>query len=258
MTDHPNLIVQYMVKSNADIICIQEYAVSTQKQTNLLTEDRLNRALKDYPYRKVHKKLNTNSSVIGIAIFSKFPILSTNVLDIESPYNGALQAELDINGKTTTLINCHLESNKLSIEERSEYSKFVGELKDGGKNLDSKKIDDMYAKMSNKLTPAFKLRAKQARLISDTILHSKNPYIIVCGDFNDTPVSYARRTVKGNLIDSFVESGSGLGITFNKYRFYFRIDYIMHSKNIKSYNCTVDKNIKNSDHYPIWTYLEFN
>ena len=256
--NYANRIIQYMIESNADIICIQEYAVSTQTRSNLLTEEQVNRALKAYPYKKVYTKVNANSATIGIAIFSKFPILSSKMLDIESAYNGAMEAEIDINGKRTTLINCHLESNKFSIEERSEYSAFVGEIKDGGKNLDTKKFDDMYAKMANKLTPAFKLRATQAELVEKAVENSTNPYIIVCGDFNDTPISYARRTAKGNLMDAFVESGSGLGITFNKYRFYFRIDYIMHSNNISSYNCTVDAQISNSDHYPIWTYLELD
>ena len=256
--NNPNRIVQYMIESKADIICIQEYAVSTQAQSYLLTEEQLNRALKDYPYKKVNVQVNANHTTIGIAIFSKFPILSARVLDIESTYNGVMEAEIDIHGKRTTLINCHLESNKLSIEERSEYSTFIGELKDRGINLDSKKIDDMYSKMANKLTPAFKLRSAQAELVAKAVENSPNPYILVCGDFNDTPISYARRTVKGDLMDSFVESGFGLGITFNKYRFYFRIDYIMHSNNIKSYNCTVDNKINNSDHYPIWTYLELD
>ena len=258
-SNYSNGIVKYITESKADIICIQEYAVSTNANANLLKEEQLNRALiKAYPYKKVHMKLNNNNSIFGIAVFSKFPILSSRMLDVKSSYNSTMEAEIDVNGKIITLINCHLESNKLSIEERSDYSSFVGELKDGGINLGSKKFDDMYVKMASKLTPAYKIRANQVELVAKTVQNSPNPYIVVCGDFNDTPISYARRTVKGNLKDAFVESGSGLGVTFNKYRFYFRIDYIMHSKNIKSYNCTVDSRIHNSDHYPIWTYLELN
>jgi endonuclease/exonuclease/phosphatase family metal-dependent hydrolase len=109
--------------------------------------------------------------------------------------------------------------------------------------------------MTKRLTPAYKARAVQAQILSQTIKENKNPYIIVCGDFNDTPISYARYKIKGNLRDAFVDSGFGLGITYNKYRFLFRIDYILHSSNIKSYNCTVGK-LKDSDHYPLWCYLQ--
>ena len=36
--------------------------------------------------------------------------------------------------------------------------------------------------------------------------------------------------------------------------FLFRIDYIMHSKNLKAHKTTVDR-VKYSDHYPVLTYL---
>jgi endonuclease/exonuclease/phosphatase family metal-dependent hydrolase len=121
--------------------------------------------------------------------------------------------------------------------------------------IDSRSLDNFTQMMSKRLTPAYKIRAKQAQVIDGIIKGNKNPYIIVCGDFNDTPISYSRHKIKGNLHDAFVDSGFGLGITYNKYRFLFRIDYILHSDNIKSYNCSVGK-LKNSDHYPLWCYLD--
>jgi endonuclease/exonuclease/phosphatase family metal-dependent hydrolase len=166
----------------------------------------------------------------------------------ESKYNGSSIAELDIKGKKVTLINNHLESNKLSAEERSDYYQMTQEL-------DSHAFDVFTKMMTKRLTPAYKLRAQQAQVVSRIIQENKNPYIIVCGDFNDTPISYARHKIKGNLHDAFVDSGCGLGITYNKYRFLFRIDYILHSDNIKSYNCTVGT-LKNSDHYPVSCYLQ--
>ena len=57
------------------------------------------------------------------------------------------------------------------------------------------------------------------------------PYpIIVCGDFNDTPVSYTYNKIKGNLMDSFTISGVGIGDSYVKIPM-FRIDYIMYDKN---------------------------
>ena len=79
--------------------------------------------------------------------------------------------------------------------------------------------------------------------------------IIVCGDFNDSPISYTHRVVGEGLNDAFVESGNGFGISYNQNHFYFRIDNILLSKNLKSYRCTVDNTIKSSDHYPIWCYV---
>jgi endonuclease/exonuclease/phosphatase family metal-dependent hydrolase len=59
------------------------------------------------------------------------------------------------------------------------------------------------------------------------------------------------------LKDAFVESGNGLGISYNQHRMFFRIDHILLSKNLKAYNCTVDNSIDASDHYPIWCYISW-
>ena len=245
-----NKILKYIADSKADIVCIQEYAAMSSG--NYLTENDIKKALKSYPYSKILKlKQSKRKEIIGMAVFSKFPILSFKEIPFESVYNGAFIAELDINGKKTTLINNHLESNKLSMEERTEYYGLTREF-------DSQKLDDLTAKLTKRLTPAFKERAEQAATVSEYIKNNTNPYVIVCGDFNDTPISYSRHKIKGDLRDAFVDTGKGLGISYNRHRFLFRIDYILHSKNIKAYNCTVDKSIRNSDHYPVWTYLQLN
>ena len=107
-----------------------------------------------------------------------------------------------------------------------------------------------------KLAEASAIRGSQADSIAQEIASSQHPYIIVCGDFNDTPISYAHRVIGQGLNDTFTQSGRGLGISYNQNKFYFRIDNILASKNLKSYNCTVDRSIKESDHYPIWCYLK--
>ena len=248
--DDPNEILHYIKDSNADIICLQEYGASFN-HNSFLSQKQITTALKDYPYSHI-QELNFpyEGEVFGLAIYSKFPILSMKKVPYDSNYNGSFIAELDINGKRMTLINNHLESNKLSQEERDDYYNLTHDM-------DSQALNSFTKMMFKRLTPAYKIRAQQAQLIAKEIKDSKNPYVIVCGDFNDTPISYARHKIKGNLKDAFVESGSGLGITYNKYRFLFRIDYILHSKNIKSYNCSVGS-IKNSDHYPVSCYLQLN
>ena len=46
-----------------------------------------------------------------------------------------------------------------------------------------------------------------------------------------------------------------VGVTYNENFFWFRIDNILHSANMKPINCTVDK-VRYSDHYPLWCYLQ--
>jgi endonuclease/exonuclease/phosphatase family metal-dependent hydrolase len=246
--ENPNPIVQYVVDQNPDIVCFQEFGASVDNKRELMLSD-IKSALKNLPYCHIEKlKTPFNSQIFGLAIFSKYPILSTKKLPLSSDFNGSFIAELDINGRKTTLVNNHLESNKITADERTDYYNMT-------KELDTRKIEAFTHMMFQRLTPAFRIRAKQATIISEAIQDYKNPYVIVCGDFNDTPISYARHKIKGDLEDAFAESGLGMGITFNQHRFLFRIDYILHSKNIKAYNCTVGK-LRNSDHYPVWTYLQ--
>ena len=232
----PHPILQYVIEQNPDIVCFQEYATHRK-----LTNDVIREALKTMPYYTFQSG--------SLAVFSKYPIASVRKIPIETWRNGACSVELDIDGRKVTLINVHLESNGISIDERVDYYDFTSEP-------DRQKLENFTHMMFRRLMPAFKKRAGQAQIISEVIRENPNPYVVVCGDFNDTPISYARRTIKGGLKDAFVESGCGMGISFNRYRFLFRIDYILHGKNMKSYNSAVG-GLKTSDHYPVCTYLQF-
>jgi len=247
-SDPPNKILKYIKESDADIVCLQEFGVAGGG-TGFLGLQYIINTLNKYPYYYIPSaQYPYRSRLSNLAFFSKFPIVSSRKVSFESDYNEAFVVELDIRGKRVTLINNHLESNKLTEKERSNYYQLT-------KDPDTQSLDALTQIITKRLTPAFKARADQADMISQTIKENKNPYIIVCGDFNDTPISYARYKIKGDLRDAFVDSGFGLGITYNTHRFLFRIDYILHSNNIKSYNCTVGK-LNSSDHYPLWCYFQ--
>ena len=80
------------------------------------------------------------------------------------------------------------------------------------------------------------------------------PIVILCGDFNDTPLSYAYNTISTNLKDAFKESGQGIGQSFVKLPA-LRIDYILHNESFKSYNYTKHKQ-ELSDHYAVSCEME--
>jgi endonuclease/exonuclease/phosphatase family metal-dependent hydrolase len=143
-----------------------------------------------------------------------------------------------------------LESFKLTSEDKVHYSDFI-------KSAGPETFDGLRGTIQQKLGPAFLIRARQSRIIADEIQKNRSDYLLVCGDFNDTPISYAHRKIQGPLLDAFAESGWGPGTTYNQNYFWFRIDHIMHSPNMEAFNCTVDK-VKYSDHYPVWCYLKLN
>ncbi len=244
----PNPILKYIQEKNPDIICMQEYQFSSSKRH--LTEADITRVFSNYPY---HKKYNVNRKRMGnwLACYSKYPILSSRIIPYKSSYNGSVIYELLVKGDTITLINNHLESNKLTKEDKDVYEDMI-------KNPQAKKVSNGVRQLVKKLAEASAIRAVQAKVIAKEISASKHQSIIVCGDFNDTPISYAHRVIAQNLDDTFTKSGCGLGISYNQNKFYFRIDNILTSKNLKAYNCMVDKSIKESDHYPIWCYIALN
>ena len=145
------------------------------------------------------------------------------------------------------VFNCHLESNQLTENDKVLIKKLGEEYK-------NEVVNEVVDQLSQKLGRSFKLRAKQADIIAGEISKTDLP-IILCGDFNDVPVSYAYTKIKGDrLSDSFVESGAGYGYTFNERLFWFRIDQIMHSKEFSAFRFKVDK-VDYSDHFPIECYL---
>jgi endonuclease/exonuclease/phosphatase family metal-dependent hydrolase len=99
------------------------------------------------------------------------------------------------------------------------------------------------------LKDAYIKRARQVDILSDHIKNSPYP-CMVCGDFNDTPVSYTYQKLKGKLKDAYLESGAGIGNTYFGSFPSFRIDYILHSRALTTLNFQTKK-IQLSDHYPI-------
>ncbi len=244
----PNKIVEYIIHSDADIVCLQEYAVSqSEKELNARV---LFDALKMYPYRAITELNSTHYRSSGVAVFSKYPIRRSREISYDSKYNGSSIHELDIDGKLLVLVNNHLESFKLTQRDKSQYSSLI-------RTMDSDMLEGIRGTFQQKLGPSFIKRAKQARQVANEIEKSKGDYLVVCGDFNDTPLSYAHRIVQGNLRDAFVESGCGMGVTYNQHIFRFRIDNILYSPNMNAFNCTIDP-VNYSDHYPMWCYLQMN
>ncbi|MBN2917310.1 MAG: endonuclease/exonuclease/phosphatase family protein, partial [Prevotella sp.] len=91
----------------------------------------------------------------------------------------------------------------------------------------------------------------EAEAVAKYIQQHKEQSIILCGDFNDGPISYAHRTIAKDLTDCYIASGNGPGISYHHGGFFVRIDNIMCSDDWEPYECKVDDKIAVSDHYPI-------
>ncbi len=236
-----NAVLDYVAGSGADIVCMQEYILSGNKA--FLTEDDVLRELDMYPYHAV-VSLNYSGNPNQLACFSKYPILSAERIPYDSDNNGSAVFTLSVHGDTVVVINNHLESNKLTAADKAAYESLVD-------SPSAERIKDNLFTLLGKLADAAAIRAVQARAVRAVIEGHLHQPLIVCGDFNDGPLSYAHRVLNEDLQDAFTRRGRGMGISYNENKFFFRIDNILVNDAWEVVSCKVDDTIKDSDHYPI-------
>ncbi len=238
-----NPILQYLVKQKADILCLQESGY--KKELRQLTDSLL---LPFYPYHETMRSHSNESDLL--AIYTRYPILKKELIEYESKGNVSVAFHLLVDGDTVVVVNNHLQSIGYTESDKDAFNQIIkGETNKEVAEVESRKIVDKYQKAMVQRYPQV-----------DSVLNYIDKYagysMIVCGDFNDGPISYTRRMLSRNLVDCFVESGTGLGITYHKKRFYVRIDHILCSDDWMPYKCVVDNEIKESDHYPVICWLK--
>jgi endonuclease/exonuclease/phosphatase (EEP) superfamily protein YafD len=127
--------------------------------------------------------------------------------------------------------------------------------------LDKPSIDeeDKFSKSRNiisKFKTGFLKRKYQSEHLKEEINKSPHP-VIVCGDFNDVPNSYAYATIGKGLQNSFAQKGSGIGRTYSHISPTLRIDNIFADKRFTiQQHVRVDKHV--SDHFPIIADMYYN
>ena len=240
LPSNPNDVIQYLLSTKADIICLQEYFVSDNPDQ--LTQSDIDSLFKNYPYRYVKFDSKNYDGKTGLATFSKYPIIKNEVIKYKSIFNASVYSDIVVNNDTIRIINNHLESNwilgnDLLLPEQLEA------------NFNLKKLIYTTKHFSNKLAIANPIRANQADSIRK-IIKSTSYKLIVCGDFNDVPNSYSYSTIKGDLKDAFVNYGNGFGWTFNSSIYKLRLDYIFYDDHFEVKDFQIGKTYS-SDHFPI-------
>ena len=231
--ENTNRIQNYLQSKNADIVCLQEMSSPLMKEFNpFITES----SSPDPNMRSTNPGHNT-----GPAIFSRYPIIHTGEIRFENTENMIVFADIKMTEDTIRVYSCHLQSYRFTNDDI--YSLGSLSIEDQRFNIRGIRI------VGSKLKEAFIKRTIHADKLNENIRQSPYP-VIVCGDFNDSPVSYTYRTVRGELKDAFVESGTGIANSYIWRLPSFRIDYILHSARFTGYNFTIDK-VDYSDHYPV-------
>lgn len=238
-----DMIFDYIRDSDADIVCLQEDAgISSERRMRL-----------DSLYAYTDTCIVSNSKgTNGMGIYSRYPILRREKIDYPSDANLSMAYYLKRQRDTLLVIVNHFETTHLSRSDRKKYK----EMMKG--NLGKDTMREESKRLLHTLAESNKLRAPQARAVHEYVESHRQYPIIVCGDFNDNPISYTRRMVAKGLTDCYVESGRGVGLSYNQKGFFVRIDNILCSDNFEPYNCYVDDKIDASDHYPMICWLKFD
>lgn len=237
-----NKIMDLVSKQAPDVICFQEF-YHQDKPTKFTTRDSLIQLLqiRDYHERYSHKIRERQN--FGICMMSKYPMIAKGDVmfeNFEHSDNYCIYADIVKGNDTIRVYNIHLQSIKL---QQKDYELFGQEDQQAGSKPSTFKL------LLDKLRVAYPARAEQALRVVEHIQTSPYP-VVVCGDFNDTPMSYVYQQFNRYLIDSFRETSSGIGKTYAGKVPAGRIDYIFHSPHLKAQNFQIQQQVL-SDHLGI-------
>lgn len=246
---HQTEIVDYITDSGADIVCLQEVS-------NIKKEPIYSTLNATYPYIEIGDSTETNC-----ALLSKYPILSLELVKFGTTSSSCYLYDVQIDTDTIKVINCHLESYQLNDDDKQMYKQIIkgtNPLNNDNELETEYNIHDSFWWLEGKLAKANSARAIQADTLAALIDKIQNNYIILCGDLNDSPISYVHQTLTKKLNDAYTRSGNGPGLSYNRNGMYFRIDNILISDGFNPFGAKVDKTAYGSDHYPIFCILEMN
>jgi len=234
---------------NPDIVCFQEMVASDKNPEAINNIEGFISELKmPYYYYSYNSKLDFDKDHrFGIIILSKFPLVNKMTVSYSpNDYNSIFQyADFVKESDTFRIYNMHLQSLRFS-DNNLRY------LENPDNEVNFKESKNILSKLKS----GFIRRKEQSDHVKKDMALSPYP-VIVCGDFNDVPNSYAYKTIGKGLKNAFVEKGAGIGRTYSHMSPTLRIDNIFTDERflIEQY---VRVNKKISDHYPVVADLYFN
>jgi endonuclease/exonuclease/phosphatase (EEP) superfamily protein YafD len=238
-------ILARMKRSDADVICIQEtYLEATSgreaRSNPWISRDMLKRRTGLTHLTEEFALGRGTDKLFGLVVLSRYPMVNQQSIRFENDRNNsAMSVDLAIEGDTVRVFNIHLSS--IGFEE-ADYE-------------DARNVTNEGARLRilDRLKVAWAKRASQAREVASAACRSPHS-VILAGDFNDTPVSYAAHQMSSCLVDGYQRSGfwnaPALGGTYQGDLPFLRIDQMWHSPILECTDYrTVD--VAFSDHRPI-------
>lgn len=241
VTPEKRRIALNIARSGADIVCVQEGDCWDRWDV----VEPIIRGV--YPYAAVDG--NAKSPDVTLRLFSKFPIITAERLMFPHSSNAAVAYRVKLPaGDTILIVNCHLQSDGFTPAEIAGYS---GVVSGRERARDDQSRATMLA-IVRKLASAAGRRCSQADTLRRFVERHADMPVLLCGDFNDTPVSYTHRQLTRPLADAYAATACGPGFSYSRHGMHVRIDNILYSpRHWEPFEARVDKLDKGSDHYPI-------
>ena len=203
-----------------DILCLEEYAEGWD-----FGRDSIKKCFNTLPYSCFDGK---GTNPVDMAIFSKYQIKRYCFAQFPESNYGFIYADIALDStRIIRVIAVHFESTGVSnLSSDVAYAE---------KTNQKYSRTEMFTRLTDKLKFSSGLRGTQVDIICNMI--KKSPYpVLLMGDFNDTPNSYAYVNCSRLLIDTFRECGQGYTYSYRHFQKLFRIDYIFHSADFKGIN----------------------
>lgn len=226
-----------------DIVCMQEF--NPELAVGAGDYDAF---LENYPYSVGGTAEDARTA--RMAIFSKYKLVRWGLAHPEEQdekVRESIWADLRIGDDTVRVFNNHLHSTAINASDNEFITKH--------QYISDTAREDKIRSIVRRFRDNSILRAGQVDSIAEEI--AATPYArIVCGDFNDTPMSYVYRTMSKGLKDAFRESGRGYSHTFRGFFNTLRIDYILVSDQFEPLFYEVPQ-VEFSDHLPVVVQLKY-
>ncbi len=240
--------LQVLKRENADVVCLQEvYA----KAGGLKALALFLKAEGGYDHSQTYTL--SERRPYGMIVLSKYQIKRWQPIPLGSQTgNMAMWVDIEIPSEYAFRRNAQIRIYNLHLQS-FRFAKKDYEVMQ--KQKEQKEIDMEGSKgIISRLRLGYQRRAQQVGIVKQSVLNCDLPKVI-CGDFNDIPVSYSYRQLSAGMRDAFVEAGRGLETTYKGSMPSFRIDYVLFDNPMRAVNYKSIKEVP-SDHKLLVTELQ--
>lgn len=225
-------VARLIAEEKPDIVCLQEFSPRLAERSEAF-------AALDKSYQSaLFGQRQALDLGYQMAILSRHRILRSGVTLKPA---ASVWIDAAVNGDTVRIYSNHLRTTSINAADDAFLS--------SRRIITDSTRDARIRSIATRFRSNSVVRAAQADTIAREVAAWRGPKI-VCGDFNDTPVSYVYHRMSRGLNDAFRERGSGYSHTFRGFFNSLRIDFVLSSDHFETVTYEVPE-VPYSDHLPV-------